>query len=499
MESSAGPGTALPKYRSVATTLKSPSRTGAAPPWGLSFTCPFAIQHLVERWQMSELACEEKAVRYASYHPCLHMADSAWQGPGWLGRVGDAADTWVLARRGPDGFYYRAQIKAAPELERRGALLVEFEVPLITDLKLPAQWQNVVLEDDVIQFLPSMECLLRPGDTVLAPWEPDQQRYGPGTILLASEARDPQRASKEGEITVHFWNGKTASVPRGGVRWVPPPVWKKAVGRPHKPSIKEHAGALLWAPCCSPLGPAAGWVTNGLSPGTPFLCPPCVPQACCQLLGQGCLCPCPLAGPTWWPLTRAKEHPEVELKPTAPRLPLEGPKEEEGGVQAPLGVSSSSSSSEEDLENDLQVSLPQRLMVDSTVNTDPILLEKSPRRQGGLCQPEWRYWRRNGSQPHPGKPGTRHGTIWREKRGNKQQRVQSVVLGNTKELVLEASGVKPPQILPEDGEHREWSPGTATHQRDQNALRLKAPRSQVKQDGWEGAPKDSSCGSSCPF
>ncbi|XP_073739108.1 uncharacterized protein C11orf16 homolog [Callorhinus ursinus] len=337
MESSAGPGTALPKYRSVATTLKSPSRTGAAPPWGLSFTCPFAIQ-------------------------------------------------------------------------------------------------------------------------------------APGTTCSP--------ASEEGEITVHFWNGKTASVPRGGVRWVPPPVWKKAVGRPHKPSIKEHAGALLWAPCCSPLGPAAGWVTNGLSPGTLFLCPPCVPQACCQLLGQGCLCPCPLAGPTWWPLTRAKEHPEVELKPTAPRLPLEGPKEEEGGVQAPLGVSSSSSSSEEDLENDLQVSLPQRLMVDSTVNTDPILLEKSPRRQGGLCQPEWRYWRRNGSQPHPGKPGTRHGTIWREKRGNKQQRVQSVVLGNTKELVLEASGVKPPQILPEDGEHREWSPGTATHQRDQNALRLKAPRSQ---------------------
>lgn len=53
--------------------------------------------------------------RYASYHPCLHIADSAWQGPGWSGRVGDAADTWILARRAPDGFYYWAQIKAAPE------------------------------------------------------------------------------------------------------------------------------------------------------------------------------------------------------------------------------------------------------------------------------------------------------------------------------------------------------------------------------------------------
>ncbi|KAF3830006.1 hypothetical protein GH733_001431 [Mirounga leonina] len=465
MESSAGPGTPLPKYCSVATTLKSPSRTGAAPPWGLSFTCPFAIQ---APW----LTRHNPLSRYASYHLCLHIADSAWQGPGWLGRVGDAADTW---------------------LERWGALLVEFEVPLVTDPKRPAQRQNVVLEDDVIQFLPSTECSLRPGDTVLAPWEPDRQRYGPGIVLLASEARDPQRGKgNSSDLAVPRWSQagrreqkrqkkekllftsgmarQLACLEAGSEGW----------GRLHKPSIKEHAGALLWAPCCSPRGPAAGWVTNGLSPGTPFLCPPCVPQACCQLLGQGCLCPCPLAGPTWWPLTRAKEHPEVELKPTAPRLPLEGPKEEEGAVQAPLGVSSSSSSSssEEDLENDLQIGLPQRLMVDSTVNTDPILLEKSPRRQGGLCQPEWRYWRRNGSKLQPGKPGTRHGTIWREKRGNKQQRVQSVVLGNTKELVLEASGVKPPQILPEDGEHREWSPGTATHQRDQNALRLKAPRSQ---------------------
>ncbi|XP_059264753.1 uncharacterized protein C11orf16 homolog isoform X1 [Mustela nigripes] len=473
MESSAGSGTPLPKYCSVARTLKSPSWPGAAPPWGLSFTCPFAIRH-------------NPLSRYASYHPCLHIADSAWQGPGWLRRVGNAADTWVLARRGPDGFYYRAQIKTAPELERWGALLVEFEVPLITDPKLPAQRQNVVLEDDVIQFLPSVECSLRPGDKVLALCEPDEQRYGPGTVLLASEARDPQRASK-GEITVHFWNGKTATVPRGGVRWVPSAVWKKAVERLHKPFTTEPPGTLLQAPCCCLLGPATGRFSNGLFLGTPSLCLPCVPQACCQLLCQGCLCSCPLARPTWWPLARAsgvtaKEHPEVELKPMAQHLPLDSPREEEGAVQAPLGVSSSSSSSssssEEDLENDLQMGLPQRLTVDSTVNTDPILLEKSPRRKGGLCQPEWRYWRRNRSESHPGKPGTRHGSIWREKRDNKQPRVQSVVLENTKELVLEARGVKPPRILPEDGEHRKWSQGTVTQQKDQDALRLKAQSSQ---------------------
>lgn len=44
MDSSAGPGTPLPKYCSVATTLKAPAWAGAAPPWDLSFTCPLACR-----------------------------------------------------------------------------------------------------------------------------------------------------------------------------------------------------------------------------------------------------------------------------------------------------------------------------------------------------------------------------------------------------------------------------------------------------------------------
>ena len=80
-----------------------------------------------------------------------------------------------------------------PQLERQGFLLVEFEAPLAAGPELPAQRQRVVLEEDVIQFSPTMEYSLRPGDKVLAPWGPDQQRYGPGTVLLGLEARDPQR------------------------------------------------------------------------------------------------------------------------------------------------------------------------------------------------------------------------------------------------------------------------------------------------------------------
>ncbi|XP_057551645.1 uncharacterized protein C11orf16 homolog [Hippopotamus amphibius kiboko] len=469
MDSSAGPGMPLPRYCSVATTLKAPAWVGTAPPWDFSFACPLASR---APW----LARHSPLTRYASYHPCLHIADPAWQGPGWLGRNGDAVDTWVLARREPDGFYYRAQIKAAPELERRGFLLVEFEAPLVTGPELPTQRQSVVLEEDVIRFSPSMEYSLRPGDKVLALWGPDQQRYGPGTVLLGLEARDPQRAAKKEEITVHFWNGMTAPVPLGGVRWVPPAIWKKAVGGLYKAFTTDHPRPLLWAPYCSLVGPFAGCVTSGLPLSTPLLCPSCHPHACCQLLGQGCLCCCPLAGPTWWPLIRmsgvpAREHPEVELKPTAQLLPLEHPKEEVA-VQAPVAGSSSSTASaseEEDLQNELEMGLPQRLLVDSTVNTDPILLEKSPRRQGGLCQPEWRYWRRNRSEPHPGTPGTRICNIRKDEKGNKNQRVKTAAVGSRRELVLEATGMKPLQILPEEDENKKLSRGAAAHQGDQDS------------------------------
>ncbi|XP_023563367.1 uncharacterized protein C11orf16 homolog isoform X2 [Octodon degus] len=393
------PPVPLPKYCSVTTTLKAPGWGCAAVPTDLSCACPFARR-------TPGFPRTHAFTRYALHHPCLHIADPAWEDPGWLGRVREAANTWVLARREPDGFYYPAQIKPAPELERQGILLVEFEAPFVTDPKLPAQRQSVVSEEDVVQLSPYVEYSLRPGDKVLAAWEPGQQRYGPGTVLLGSE----MQASKEEEITVHLWSGKTAQVPLGGVRWVPPTVWKKAVERLSKSHASERPCALLGAPCCSPLGMVTGDSTNRLPPDTTFLCPPCHPHACCQLLCQAHFCCCPSMSSTWWPLTRtsdttAREQPESELKPTAQLLPLEGPKEEPVAVHAVPIVSSSSSSSscEEDLEDNLEIGLPQRLVVNSAVNTDPILPER-PLRQSSLRQPEWRYWRRNGPEPRPRKP-----------------------------------------------------------------------------------------------
>ncbi|XP_075403825.1 uncharacterized protein C11orf16 homolog [Tenrec ecaudatus] len=394
-----GPGMPAPKYCSVTATLKAPCWGGAAPLWDLSFACPFALR---PPW----LTGHNLLTRCVSNHPWLQTADPARQGPGWPGRTGDGADTWVLARREPDGFYYRAQIKAAPELERQGALLVEFEAPQVTGPRLSVQRHHVVLKEEAIQLSPPTVSPLCPGDKVLAPWEPNGQRYGPGTVLLGLETRKPERGPQDEEITVHFWNGKMTTVPPGGAVWVPPAVWQAAVERLLKPVTREPLRPLLWAPCCSLLGPGPGCVHTGLSLGTPFLCPLCPPHTCYQPLCLGSLCCCPSARPTWWPLPgtgtedTARELPGPELKPTPQLLPLEGP-QEGMTVHRPRSVSPSTFS-EDDLENDPQMCLPQRLLGSSTLNADPVL-EKSPR-QSGLCQPAWRYWRRNGPEPRPRQP-----------------------------------------------------------------------------------------------
>ncbi|KAM4845252.1 uncharacterized protein C11orf16 homolog isoform 2-T2 [Thomomys bottae] len=400
MQSSTDPSLPLPKYCSAARTLKATGFHCVAPPSDLSFTCPFALR---APW----FPRHDTLTRSDSYHPGLHIAHSAWQGLSQPGDIGDAAGTWVLARRNPDGFYYLAQVKATPEVERRGALVVKFEAPLATGPKLPAQRQSIVLEEDVIRLSPSVAYSLQPGDKVLAPWGLDQQRYGPGTILSGVKMRgDRQKASKEEEIIVYFWNGMTAKVPLHEVKRVPLTVWKKAVERLQKPCMTEHPEAL-WVPCCSLLRPVPGCFTNGPPPDTLFLCPSCHPHACCQLLCQDCLCRHPLAGPTWWPLTRtseftSREVPGSEPKPTAQLLPLKGPKDEAGAEYAPMAVPSLSL--EEDVsEKNLEMGFPQRLMVNRAVNTDPILPVKCVR-QRGPCQPPWRYWRRNGPEPHSGKP-----------------------------------------------------------------------------------------------
>lgn len=211
-------------------------------------------------------------------------------------------------------------------------------------------------------------------------------------------------ASKEEEITVHFWNGKTTKVPLDRVRCVPFTVWKKAVERLQTPHTRGCLSSCLWAPHCSQLGSSTG-CTMHRHPLHSSLRPPCLSCVHCQLQCQSSH---PVLGPSWWPLTRTSELTtrklsEPEEKPTAQLLPLQGPKEEAVAAFS-YNMCSFSSSEGENSESYLEMGLPQRQMVSRAVNTDPILSETSLR-QWSPHKPQWRYWRRNGPEPPPGKPG----------------------------------------------------------------------------------------------
>nr|XP_020857672.1 uncharacterized protein C11orf16 homolog isoform X1 [Phascolarctos cinereus]XP_020857673.1 uncharacterized protein C11orf16 homolog isoform X1 [Phascolarctos cinereus] len=417
MESLAGPWMPSLKYCSVSTAQKSPCCVNASALWNAPSTCPHVLQ----------VPCfirHPSAARCTWGWPDLYRTDLQGKGPGLLERPEDG-DASVLARRESDGFYYRARIKKTPELGRQGKLFVEFEAPHSTGPKSSGPLQSTALED-VIQHSRALEHSLLPGDKVLAPWEPKQERYGPGTVMQGLETRDPQRASEDEEITVCFWNGKMVKVPLGVAVWTAPACWEKAVEMLHKPldsswpKPREHLCAIPCTPPCPLLGSTLGYTVEGHLLGS-FLCLSrhLYPQSYshCPLLPNGCLCCCSLACSTWWPLTRTLEattgdHPDPDPNPTAQLLELDNPRDKKVAARVCVGVTSSSSSSssysfsseEEDLGSDLKKALPQRIMVDSTVNTDTSLFEK-PLRLTVLSQPPWKYWKRNGLESSQRKPG----------------------------------------------------------------------------------------------
>uniref|UniRef100_A0A8V0ZEU9 Chromosome 11 open reading frame 16 n=1 Tax=Gallus gallus TaxID=9031 RepID=A0A8V0ZEU9_CHICK len=272
---------------------------------------------------------------------CLPSLGPAWQ------RLSTSQRSAILAKNVPvlvrgehDGFYYRGTVKEEMENER-GMFLVEFTRPLDLHGRHSVCVQKAA-KDDILEYANGMKHSLLPGDKVLAPWEPDLVRYGPGTVLTGIETRDPLRASEDEEITVQFWNDKKVKLPRGVALWIHPSLHAK------------HS--LLCSPC---------W---------PFLhC--CGGGMCCSSACVRCFCCCRGHSDVFWPLPpksqvfqRGAEEAELSSKSSPRLLELEGPKQ---GVLAAVAARS--------LSSDSEVFPTQSTAVDSTVDTDPSCPEK-PRR-----------------------------------------------------------------------------------------------------------------------
>ncbi|KAF1483042.1 hypothetical protein FQV18_0007116, partial [Eudyptula minor novaehollandiae] len=335
---------------------------------------------------------------------CLPSPGPAWKRLSTSGRsVGLDSNVPVLVRGGQDGFYYRGTVKEEIESER-GMFLVEFDKPLESRGRHPVCVQKTA-KDDILEYVNGMKHSLLPGDKVLAPWEPDMARYGPGTILTGIETRDPLRASEDEEIMVQFWNDKKVKLMRGVALWVPPRLWERIVEMIHmpftsrvKPRESPDTNSCIFS--CSPktaLIPVCA--VHSLAKHC-LLFSPCWPHfhyhcdgICCLSAYVRCICCCHPHVDPWWPLPSKSlvlqsetEEGDSSSEPSPCLLELKGPKQE---AAAAVAASSPSSDSEWDMEP-----FPTKgTVVDSAVSTGSGCLEK-PRLKDS-ARPEWKYWKRS--------------------------------------------------------------------------------------------------------
>ncbi|KFZ46247.1 Uncharacterized protein C11orf16, partial [Antrostomus carolinensis] len=334
---------------------------------------------------------------------CLPSPGPAWKRLSASRSVGLDSNVPVLVRGEQDGFYYRGTVKEELEGET-GMFLVEFAKPLVSSGRHPVCVQKTA-KDDILEYVNGMKHSLLPGDKVLAPWEPDMARYGPGTILTGTETRDPLRASEDEEIMVQFWNDKKVKLPSGVALWVPPSLWKRTVEMIHmpftsrvKPRESPDTNFCIFSctlkPCLIPVCAVCSLAKHCL------LCSPCLPHfhchcggMCCSSAYIRCICRCYPHVDAWWTLPSRSlvfqskaEEAESSSEPSPCLLELKGPKQE---AAAAMAASSPSSDSEWDLEP-----FPsKRTVVDSAVNTGSSCLE-SPRLKDS-ARPEWKYWKRS--------------------------------------------------------------------------------------------------------
>ncbi|XP_044148334.1 uncharacterized protein C11orf16 homolog [Bufo gargarizans] len=319
----------------------------------------------------------------------------------------------VLARRDPDGFYY---LGVVIQEEEPGAFLIKFTKPCVDGERFPAILQKTSV-CDIIQHEEALRHCIMPGDNVLAPWEPQLIRYGPGTVILGLETRDPLRATEDQELMISFWNGKKSTVPLRLAVWISPTVYHRIVDALHRPIgsrlstqdtaqssttyvISDRCAAVPIPVCSADHFHKHRWNHyHSVHPHLPH-CP-----CCCFPTRSGCNCCHDSKCQDWWSLSPRttvyvqgkKELGNAELYSARKMKP-------DSRRQSEHHFSSSSSSESLDDESDDETSLtPQSTMVDSGVNTDSSLWEKP--RLDISDRPEWKYWKRSQPEPFHRKPG----------------------------------------------------------------------------------------------
>ncbi|XP_072448408.1 uncharacterized protein [Chiloscyllium punctatum] len=331
----------------------------------------------------------------------------------------------VLARREPDGFYYRGTIKQEVEVGK-GLFLVEFDKPMKDPTeKCQVSMQKTALHD-IILYNEAMRHSVVSGDKVLAPWESDGSRYGPGTVSFGIETRDPLQVMEDDDLSIKFWNGKTVKVSKNVAMWIPSALYERVQQELFTPLSARELHCEKLSSCnefCS-LQPQTvlvhpshfdptytkSWysVLSDLDPYNNFC-----RGFYCGFYGLPshpiCYCFPQMISPVgWWPVSPRSTNPtaidmeELDKKVTSQLQELDTYKTKYPDEN--LLSSSSSSSSSESYDNSPDSIVSKPTLEDRAVNTDIKLLEKPRAQVEG--KPEWKYWSQIHQEPHRKKPGT---------------------------------------------------------------------------------------------
>ncbi|XP_072128681.1 uncharacterized protein C11orf16 homolog isoform X2 [Mobula birostris] len=342
---------------------------------------------------------------------------------GPLGSSHLAFEVAVLARQESDGFFYLGTIK---QEIRKGIFLIEFDKSRMDqDGNCQISVQETALYD-IIQYNEGMRHSVVPGDYVLAPWESDGNRYGPGKVITGIETRDPLQAVEDDEISVRFWNGKTVKVSKNVAMWIPPAMYERVLQELLTPLLSRHQLAD------DELTPCREVCLHRPQIESAHQChyePPCTQSWC---LGFPGLDPCksywhgfyhgfyylPIHHPCYcfpevippvarWPVTAkcpnstASDKDELDKKITLQLQELDIPNKKSSDENL-LALPSSSSSSE-DSDSYPETTVRKPTLQDKAVNTDSLLKKTKIKVRD---RPEWKYWSQSHQELHRKKPGT---------------------------------------------------------------------------------------------
>ncbi|GFR61307.1 von Willebrand factor A domain-containing protein 3B [Elysia marginata] len=127
----------------------------------------------------------------------------------------------VLARRIEDGYFYRATVQSQNLGDK---FLVAFG-PCKHGKYKQTQYQDTYVFD-IVDHHDALRHTILTGDRVIAPWEPEGERYAPGIVISGQEKRHAE-GPEDQDLTVSFSNGKTEKVPRDVAVWLPPSLYER--------------------------------------------------------------------------------------------------------------------------------------------------------------------------------------------------------------------------------------------------------------------------------